>query len=130
MPENDFLPAATQAHSESRIQSDCVTWFKNHYRSQRLLCFMVHNDGAKSARTGLLDKARGLTKGIPDVMLAIPTPNWAGLFVEFKTPGEYPTPAQREAMAALTQAGYRCEVIRSLPEFQTLIREYLQENIN
>jgi hypothetical protein len=114
--------------TESRIQSQCVVWFKNTYRQQRDLFYQIKNDGLKKKRTAVLDTGMGLTAGIPDTFLAIPTQTHAGLYVEFKTPEGKLSQEQRRVIPQLEAQGYRVEIVRTLEQFQVLVREYLDGN--
>lgn len=111
--------------SEAQLQSRCVVWFKNTYRDLRSLYYCNKNDGKKSKVTGSLDMAMGVTPGIPDTFLAIPSGDHHGLYIEFKTLTGTLSPVQKLVIPQLQAKGYRVEVIRTEQDFQELIREYL-----
>lgn len=113
--------------SESKIQADCVCWFKNTYRQYRQLLYMVHNDGFKNPVQASQDVARGLTKGWPDLNLDIPRGCYHGLRIELKKPGEKPEPHQEEIHALLKTMGYKIIVVDNLESFQMEIESYLME---
>jgi hypothetical protein len=121
---NDLLHG-TLPQTESRLQAECVKWFKNTYRHLRLLYYQVKNDGKKHKVAGSLDKAMGVTAGIPDTHLAVARGKWHSLYVEFKTATGRISPAQEEVFQLLEAEGHRVEVVRSEAEFQALINEYL-----
>jgi hypothetical protein len=118
-------PKLDGLQSESSIQAQCVTWFKNNYRQIRQLLYKNHNEGWKSAKTAMIDKAMGLTAGIPDTFLAIPTNGFHGFYIEFKRPGESLKPDQKQVIELLKNQGYKVEVLTSLADFQKAIFEYL-----
>lgn len=70
-------------------------------------------------------RAAGYLNGIPDVMILHPSAGKHGLFIEMKRPGCQLRPEQSDVHGRLTEAGYHCEVARSLPEFQDCVATYL-----
>jgi hypothetical protein len=64
-------------------------------------------------------------KGIPDRMLLLP--GGRIVFIEFKAPNKYPTPAQRHWHAKLRQQGCTVHVQRSVAEFRRLLDDMLAE---
>jgi hypothetical protein len=112
--------------SESALQQKCVMWFKNTFRPIRKLLYMNHNSGRKSMMSATTDVGLGLTKGIPDLFLAIPNDLWHGLYIEMKAIGGKVSPDQTEVMELLSNQGYKCAVIDSFQSFQELILNYLK----
>lgn len=72
----------------------------------------------------------GMQSGVPDLMIPEPTTDWAGLFIELKTPGNYPRKEQREWLQALKDRGYATVVCRSVDEGQHKIRAYMNEELH
>lgn len=108
---------------ETNLQIACVKWFRLQHSSKVL--FMITNDNAKTARQGALDKARGLLKGMPDVMIAEPTAQYAGLFIEFKAGKGKLSDAQAIMGLNLQASGYSVKAVRSIDEFIEVVNEYL-----
>jgi hypothetical protein len=75
-------------------------------------------------------KAEGVVAGIPDLFLAVPRGDRSGLFIEMKAGKGVLTDSQKEAIRQLTMQGYRCEVIRSVDEFQAKVNEYMNSGEN
>jgi hypothetical protein len=130
---NDTMSGTTQNWSEDRLQQECVMWFKNKFRPIRKLLYMNHNSGKKNIATATRDVAMGLTKGVPDLFLAIHRYAGSsrmmiadcGLYIEMKTAKGKSSPEQIELAALLESEGYRCEVVTSLEQFKALILDYL-----
>jgi hypothetical protein len=132
---NDPMSGTTQNWSEDRLQQECVMWFKNTFRPIRKLLYMNHNSGKKNIATATRDVAMGLTKGVPDLFLAIPmyqkeagkwsTVSICGLYIEMKTPSGKLSSDQTLLFAQLKSQGYRCEVVTSLEQFKAIILDYL-----
>lgn len=114
-----------QKISESRLQQDCVMWFRNTFKSVATLLYKNHNEGKKNIISAAKDKAMGLTAGIPDLFLAMPNHAYHGLYLELKRPGQKPSKTQNEIIASLKAQNYKVEVITTLEQFQNEIVSYL-----
>lgn len=131
-----FLPE-TEKQRESRLQSDCHTWFHNElcgqpqYQHLRGLGFMIHNDGAKNSITAALDTSRGLMPGIPDWFLSVPGravfgEPYHGYYFEFKVGSNKLSALQSKRIEQLRQQGYKVSVVDATDHFKELITDYLQ----
>ena len=79
------------------------------------------NAGRRSFQAQRALKSNDVRKGWPDIELV------AGgkvYFVEFKTSGRYPSPAQRACQADLERAGCKVAVARSFKEVETVVRAW------
>lgn len=93
-----------------------------------LCLFAIPNGGTRrNAREGARLKAEGVTAGVADLFLAIPNATNSGLFIEMKTKKGRQQDTQKAFEQAVTKRGYRYEVVRSLEQFQILIKEYLNK---
>lgn len=116
---------------EHDIQAACVRWFRLQYPHRALNLFAVPNGAARSRWEAGIKKAEGMTAGVADMLLLVPSPQYHGLALEFKRPktatGDktYQSPEQKAWQQAVEAQGYRYEVVRSFDEFKTLIDEYL-----
>lgn len=113
-------------HLEDSLQAACVCWFRYQYSSLASLLFAIPNGGQRNPREGARLKAQGVTAGVPDLLLAVPNPSCHGLFLELKAGALAPRPNQREQLERLQEKGYAVAVIRSLPEFQTVVDKHLR----
>lgn len=128
----------TVAESERQLQTKChqafltwapsLTWVLSDGR-QAGLGWMNKNDGKKTERAAGIDKAQGLTPGVPDWQLAVARRGYSGLFVEFKTLTGNPSEAQLAMHPQLEAQGYLVVIIRTLPAFCQLLRWYLGPEI-
>lgn len=128
---------------EDVIQHDYFHWVDTHKgQHPQLACvFAIPNGAAKSKTQAAVMQVTGLKSGVPDVFVAgvgsggmqsagpgsfieITSPA-AGFFIEFKAPGGYPRPEQREWHERLRKAGYRVEVHRSWITAANATIEYL-----
>jgi hypothetical protein len=61
---------------------------------------------------GKILKSEGMAKGFPDMLLAVPSGPWCGMFIELKRIGGKLSPEQRSWLIALEHYGYmaiKCE---------------------
>ena len=76
---------AKPRHEESQLQRICVKWFRLQYPELAILLFAVPNGGARNKREAGIMKAEGVTAGVADIILLIPSGGYASLCMEFKT---------------------------------------------
>lgn len=115
--------------SEEQIQCECVAWFRRAYPTKRMLLFSSLN-GLKlagGAKQGARLKRAGMTAGVADLFLSIPSGDLAGLYIEMKTPKGRQQPNQKEFEQAVLKEGYGYVIPRSLKEFKRLVKTYLEE---
>ena len=122
-------------NSESRIQSQCFTWFWNKYPQYRGLLFHIPNGGKRTKVEAARLKAMGVVPGVPDLFLAIAGYGYYGLFIEVKKPGQIPGPdkkpdthdlRQMKVMTKFIYWGYKCVYCDSLDLFKVIITNYLE----
>lgn len=114
--------------SESLMQQQVVRWFRDNCYEWQLdeeLLMAFPLQGARSARNGARMKAEGMRRGTPDMLLAVPRGDCAGLWLELKTATGYLNPHQKVMLKRLTLAGYATVVTRSVEETTHAIRAYL-----
>lgn len=114
-------------HIESNLQKACVRWFRLQYPKLASLLFAVPNGGARNAVTGAILKAEGVTKGVADLLLLVPTKHHHALCVEMKTPKGRQSQAQKDWQKAVTDQGYSYIVCHSAEEFIREITRYLRD---
>lgn len=126
---------AIAAGSEDEIQASFFEWvdtFKARYPVLELF-YAIPNGSNKSKTLRWVMKLTGLRSGVPDVCLPYPrayvgvtgTLFYSGLFIEFKRPGERPTPNQKEWILRLKNAKHRVEVCTSWMQAANIVIDYL-----
>lgn len=111
--------------NEHKEQVCLVNWFRDAYPSLRNLFFAIPNGGLRTARNAMMLKEEGLLPGIPDLMLAVPSGKWHGLFLELKRPDGRVSVAQAIVQSSLGRQGYKVAVAYSYFEAKAVIVEYL-----
>lgn len=112
-------------HIESRIQIQCVKWFRLSFPKLRRLLFSVPNGGARKPVEGAIMKAEGTVAGVSDLLLLYPCDGYHGLCIEMKTQKGRQQPTQKAWQEDAEWAGYKYIICRSLDDFMREIREYL-----
>lgn len=109
------------ASSEAQIQAECVMWLWNTHPETRGLFFSVTNNSEHIARA-MQRRALGLISGVSDCLFI-----WGGrtYCFEFKTPTGHQSPAQIEWQHKVLAQGMCYFVVRSLDEFQVIIKNIL-----
>lgn len=116
MSEHDFQAAVVAACAE-RAKSD-----------PRWACiFAIPNGGARDKATAGKLKAEGVRAGIPDLFCAVPSGQFAGLFIELKVTGGRVRQSQQEWIQRLRRRGYCCKVIwDNVQDVINAINNYLE----
>jgi len=112
--------------SESRIQQECVKWYRNTYclthHNPRGIIFSVPNEGRNQTEQ-LMKIQTGLMSGVSDLIVI--TPLGRLLFIECKDDKGRQSDKQKDFEHQVTQHGYNYHLIRSLDEFQEIIAKSL-----
>lgn len=116
-------------HIESDIQKNCVKWFRLQYPKIAKLLIAVPNGGARNRTEAAIMKGEGVTAGVSDLILFLPTPEHHALLIEMKTPTGRQQDSQKEWQNLVETVGYKYALCRSFEEFQDLIWGYLAERM-
>lgn len=112
-------------HEESDIQRMCVRWFRLQYPEYARLLFAVPNGGSRNLLEAARMKEEGVTAGVADLILFVPSGEYASLCIEMKTAKGRQRDTQKEWENAATSVGNRYVICRSFDEFQTEVNQYL-----
>lgn len=116
-------------HEESRLQQQCVAWFRAQYPQYAMLLTHPANEGNGNRVTGAIHKAEGTQAGVPDLLLFLPT-FWKGhlfacLGIELKTKTGKQSEKQKDFELMFMAAGSAYVVVRSIDEFCRVINNWL-----
>jgi hypothetical protein len=117
-------------HEEDQHQQYLFSWFNIKYLHLKGMMFHIPNGQNVGMRAGARLKRAGLTAGIPDILLSIPTQDakgeWIhGMYIEMKSANGRNSPAQCKMQAMLKAVGYRVEVCKNWHDARTVIDDYL-----
>jgi hypothetical protein len=105
-------------------------YFSNTHKIDRRLLWAVPNGGLRNIRVAMKLKAEGVIPGVPDYMLAIPSPTHHGLFIELKAPKGRLSTEQDQMLVLLGSRGYKCVVAYGWEHATQAISEYLDLKAN
>ncbi len=108
--------------NENIIQQQIFIWFSNNYclkmQKNRCMIFSVPNDSINAIETKRKLNT-GLLKGASDLIVILPNKI---LFVEIKTEKGVQSENQKDFQNRIEILGYNYHIIRSLEQFQELIK--------
>lgn len=112
---------------EHKIQCACVQWFRYYQPKMAGLLFAIPNGGAREAVTGRKLKDESVMAGVADLMLAVASGEWHGLFIEMKTRSGSQRETQKEFQRNVEAQGYKYIICRSIEDFIFSVSEYLKQ---
>jgi hypothetical protein len=104
--------------TEHIIQKSIVRWFKKEL--PEYIIFSTNNEACYTRKTYFTEA--GMLNGLADLVIVLPNKI---IFVELKTEKTKQSPSQKEFEVKINSLGYNYYVIRSLAEFQKLIKSNL-----
>lgn len=114
---------------EHRLQTACVKWFRLQYPKLSRRLFAVPNGGYRGKATAGKMKAEGVLAGVSDLILLACRGGYGALLIEMKTTekGSAQSREQKEWQHDVIREGeYRYVVCRTIDEFMTEVRAYLE----
>lgn len=111
---------------ESKIQQDCVYWFRTAYPQYRKLLFSVPNGGFRNITTARRMTAEGVVSGVSDLILFIASHEHHALCIEMKTTKGRQSEHQQQWQKEVEKQGYQYSICHSLDEFKATIITYLR----
>ena len=113
--------------TEHQIQSGCVLWFRHAFPKYKDLLFAIPNGGKRHIGVAVKMKREGVVPGVPDLMVAVPSRGYHGLFIEMKSPGGRTSEAQKEMIYKLEEQNYMVEVCDSVDRFMKSVNKYFED---
>lgn len=111
-------------HLESRLQIECVRWFKLQYPQYKLMLFAVPNGGKRNLREAIFMKNEGVVAGVSDLILLIGRKGFNSLCIEMKNK-TMQTLNQKTWQVNAELNGNKYVVCRSFDEFRKEIETYI-----
>jgi len=116
---------------ESAIQQSMITYFRYQYPQYQKLLFSIPNGaflaGTKEQRIRQWKRLEreGAITGAADLFLSIPKHGFNGFYIEVKTPKGTQSKDQKDFMKLVREMGYKYEVVKTIDDFISKIKEYL-----
>jgi len=101
-------------------------WFRLQYPRLALNLFAVPNGGRRGKTEAAIMKAEGVTAGVADLILLVPSKGFHALCIEMKTPDGRQQPSQKAWQEAVEAQGCRYVICRSIGDFMREVNSYLQ----
>ena len=117
---------ARTSHPESKLQIQCVTWFKYQYPHLAPLMFAVPNGGSRDKREAAIMKAEGITAGVSDLILNIRGGLHTQLAIEMKDVKGRQSPEQKRYQRYAEAVGIKYIICRSFQDFKDEVTNYLE----
>ena len=115
-------------HQESKLQIQCVKWFKTQYPQIANHLFAVPNGGYRNQREAAIMKTEGITPGVADLILLYPNTYQSVLCIEMKTEKGKQTPHQEQWQKDITTyPQYTYHICRTLEQFINIVNNYLRK---
>lgn len=123
-------------HEESKLQQQCVAWFRAEYPQYAMLLTHPINEGSRNTRvTGAIHKAEGTVAGVTDLLFFMSAvfyndnstigKEYHGLGIEFKWEKGRQSQEQKDFQKMFEAAGYRYVLIRDRESFEKEMRAWI-----
>ena len=112
---------------ESRLQKECVKWFRYQYPELGRMLFSVPNGGSRNAIEASRLKSEGVVPGVSDLILLVPNSEHNCLCIEMKTVNGRQSELQRLWQNDTERFGNRYVVCRSFEAFVSEVGNYLSK---
>lgn len=115
--------------NEDAVQAEIVQWARKQSKLCPQLGFLYHcpNGGHRHPIVAMKMRALGVSKGVPDLFLAVPCGQYAGLYMEVKN-GEKGRLSEEQKLwiEGLRKNHYRVEVVKTAEEGIEILKEYIK----
>ena len=112
---------------EDLEQATLIQWcnLQSCKYSELKMIFAIPNGGYRNKGEARKLKTTGTKSGVPDLFLAVPKNNKAGLFLEMKVGRNKCTENQKKWIRALMEQNYEVKICYSCEEAIQVIKKYL-----
>ena len=115
--------------TEHQHQCALFQWWKiahKHYHVPEKALYHTPNEGKRSFMAGKKLQAEGMRKGVPDIVLAVPSSGYGALYIELKTAKGRVSKEQLDYLSLLDRCGNKAVLCRGWVAAKAVIEEYLQ----
>ena len=116
---------AKPKYEESRIQIECVRWWKYAFPLYKSCLFAIPNEGKRTPQAGKRDKDLGVLSGVSDLFLMLARKGYYGLFLECKAPKGSLSENQKDFGLRAVNNNYSYHVFRSFDQFKLIVENYM-----
>lgn len=112
-------------YQEHYLQQSCFNWLRATYPTIGNLAYAVPNGQHRTAAQAAVLKSEGMTKGVSDICIDIPSHEYHSLRIEMKTDKGKQTIEQEEYELRCKAVGIKYVVVRSRDEFEAAVNEHM-----
>jgi hypothetical protein len=112
-------------HLESRLQQNCIKWFRYCYPQYDKVMFAVPNGGARTAREAAIFKHEGVVPGVSDLVLLVAKNDFNALLIELKIGMNKQSKKQKEFQKQAEKYKNKYVLVYSFDEFMKEVENYL-----
>ena len=116
---------AKPKYEESRIQIECLRWFKYAFPLYKSCIFAIPNEGKRTPQAGKRDKDMGVISGVSDLFLMQARQGYYGLFLECKAPKGVLSENQKDFGLRAVNNNYSYHAFRSFDQFKLIVENYM-----
>jgi hypothetical protein len=84
------------------------------------------NGGRRTYEEARAFKRMGVKPGVPDIQVAVPSGEYHGLFIEFKSKHGKLIESQKKMHKHLIEAGYKVDTVYDWHEARVIVSEYIK----
>jgi hypothetical protein len=114
-------------HKESKLQQNCVKWFRYQYPD--LVLFAIPNGGRRGKLEASIMKGEGVLAGVADLFLMCRNESFNGLFIEMKVGKGKQSDNQIAFEKKALQNGYQYSIARDVESFIEAVESYLKNTL-
>ena len=115
-----------KSNPEHELQKAAINYFRLAYPKYSINIFAIPNAGKRSKRGGKWMKDEGLTAGVSDLFLALPSGRFHGMFIEMKIHPNKPTDSQISFQEAMSKRGYYSVICYDIEDFIKKVAFYVE----
>lgn len=115
----NHIPPLSTEHAEQCVVVD-------YCRLRKVPVFAIPNGGTRNKAEAAKLKAEGVSAGVPDLFIPVPTADYHGLFIEMKYGKGRTSKEQDEWLELLHKNGYLAQVCYGADSAMEVIDTYLQ----
>lgn len=112
-------------HLESKLQQNCVKWFRYQYPKLSKMLIAVPNGGHRNIIEAKIMKSEGVIPGVSDLLLLVSRHGYGCLGIEMKSEKGKQTDLQKEWQIDFEKNNNKYIVCNSLDSFIKIITDYL-----
>ncbi len=112
-------------HKESKLQQNCVKWFRYQYPD--LVLFAIPNGGRRGKIEASIMKGEGVLAGVADLFLMCRNETFNGLFIEMKVGKGKQSDSQIDFENKALKHGYQYSIARDVESFIDAVESYFKK---